>query len=143
MARMAGRTPTFEAVRDLAGSGKPVPAPRPATLADGMTPPFVGALPLAIAKEAAVDNRMVDGAPVMVVASGVNLGPNTGVLVLFSGTVADGAEIYQALVDLKVPVEYMLYPREPHGFVELVNSVEKHAATEVAFARRVCGLDLS
>jgi threonine dehydratase len=32
-------------------AGKPVPAPRPAgTLADGMTPPFVGALPLEIAK---------------------------------------------------------------------------------------------
>ena len=33
-------------------AGKPVPAPRPETLADGMTPPFVGALPLAIAREA-------------------------------------------------------------------------------------------
>jgi threonine dehydratase len=34
-------------------AGKPVPAPRPPdTLADGMTPPFVGALPLAIAREA-------------------------------------------------------------------------------------------
>jgi len=33
-------------------AGKPVPAPRPATLPDGMTPPFVGALPLAIAREA-------------------------------------------------------------------------------------------
>jgi threonine dehydratase len=33
-------------------AGKPVPVPRPATLADGMTPPFVGALPLAIAREA-------------------------------------------------------------------------------------------
>jgi len=34
-------------------AGKPVPSPRPAgTVADGMTPPFVGALPLAIAREA-------------------------------------------------------------------------------------------
>ena len=33
-------------------AGKPVPVRRPATLADGMTPPFVGALPLAIAQEA-------------------------------------------------------------------------------------------
>lgn len=33
-------------------AGKPVPAPRPETLADGMTPPFVGALPLEIAREA-------------------------------------------------------------------------------------------
>jgi threonine dehydratase len=37
-------------------AGKPVPAPRPAgTLADGLTPPFVGALPLAIAREAVDD----------------------------------------------------------------------------------------
>ena len=35
-------------------AGKPVPVARPATLADGLTPPFVGALPLAIAR-AAVD----------------------------------------------------------------------------------------
>ena len=34
-------------------AGKPVPVPRPTeTLADGMTPPFVGELPLAIAREA-------------------------------------------------------------------------------------------
>ncbi len=34
-------------------AGKPVPSPRPSdTLADGMTPPFVGALPLEIAREA-------------------------------------------------------------------------------------------
>lgn len=33
-------------------AGKPIPVSRPATLADGMTPPFVGALPLAIAREA-------------------------------------------------------------------------------------------
>jgi len=36
-------------------AGKPVPSPRPDTLADGMTPPFVGALPLAIAREAVDD----------------------------------------------------------------------------------------
>jgi threonine dehydratase len=33
-------------------AGKPVPAPRPATVADGMTPPFVGALVVEIAREA-------------------------------------------------------------------------------------------
>jgi threonine dehydratase len=33
-------------------AGKPVPSPRPDTLADGMTPPFVGALALGIAREA-------------------------------------------------------------------------------------------
>ena len=33
-------------------AGKPVPAPRPAgTLADGMTPPFVGEIPLAVARD--------------------------------------------------------------------------------------------
>ncbi|HEY0781002.1 MAG TPA: pyridoxal-phosphate dependent enzyme [Thermoanaerobaculia bacterium] len=36
-------------------AGKPVPVTRPATLADGLTPPFVGALPLAIAREAVDD----------------------------------------------------------------------------------------
>lgn len=37
-------------------AGKPVPVARPAdTLADGMTPPFVGALPLGIARELAVE----------------------------------------------------------------------------------------
>ena len=41
-------------------AGKPVPAPRPAgTLADGMTPPFVGALPLEIAREAVDEIVMV------------------------------------------------------------------------------------
>jgi threonine dehydratase len=40
-----GLSPAIEA-------GKPVPVRRPNTIADGMTPPFVGALPLAIAREA-------------------------------------------------------------------------------------------
>jgi threonine dehydratase len=45
LAEGPGLQPALEA-------GKPVPAPRPHdTLADGMTPPFVGALPLAIARE--------------------------------------------------------------------------------------------
>lgn len=39
-----GMTPALAA-------GKPVPVTRPKTLADGLTPPFVGALPLAIARE--------------------------------------------------------------------------------------------
>ncbi|HEX5030010.1 MAG TPA: threonine/serine dehydratase [Candidatus Eisenbacteria bacterium] len=33
-------------------AGKPVPVPRPQTVADGLTPPFVGARPLEIAREA-------------------------------------------------------------------------------------------
>ncbi|HKA24656.1 MAG TPA: threonine/serine dehydratase [Candidatus Eisenbacteria bacterium] len=40
-------------------AGKPVPAPRPATLADGLTPPFVGALPLEVAREALDDIVLV------------------------------------------------------------------------------------
>jgi threonine dehydratase len=37
-------------------AGKPVPAPRPAgTVADGMTPPFVGALPLEIVRRTGVE----------------------------------------------------------------------------------------
>lgn len=41
-------------------AGKPVPAPRPAgTLADGMTPPFVGAIPLEIARRAVDQIAMV------------------------------------------------------------------------------------
>jgi len=39
-----GMTPALAA-------GEPVPAPRPATLADGLTPPFVGAIPLEVARE--------------------------------------------------------------------------------------------
>jgi threonine dehydratase len=38
-------------MRPALDAGKPVPVPRPAdTLADGMTPPFVGAIPLAVAR---------------------------------------------------------------------------------------------
>ena len=41
-------------------AGKPIPVPRPHdTLADGLTPPFVGALPLAIAREAVDEVVMV------------------------------------------------------------------------------------
>jgi threonine dehydratase len=41
-------------------AGKPVPVPRPAgTLADGMTPPFVGALPLEITRRLGVELQTV------------------------------------------------------------------------------------
>jgi len=46
-------------------AGKPVPAPRPPTIADGMTPPFVGALPLEIAREAAVEVVTVTEAEIL------------------------------------------------------------------------------
>ena len=52
-------------------AGKPVPAPRPRdTLADGMTPPFVGALPLEIAREA-VDDIVGGGESEIVEAMGL------------------------------------------------------------------------
>ena len=53
-----GMTPALAA-------GRPVPAPRPATLADGLTPPFVGALPLAIAREALDDIVLVSEAEIV------------------------------------------------------------------------------
>ena len=43
LAEGPGMTPALAA-------GKPVPVPRPRTLADGLTPPFVGAIPLEAAK---------------------------------------------------------------------------------------------
>ncbi|HEU4729440.1 MAG TPA: threonine/serine dehydratase [Kofleriaceae bacterium] len=46
-------------------AGKPVPAPRPDTLADGMTPPFVGALPLAIAREGVDEIALVSEAEII------------------------------------------------------------------------------
>jgi threonine dehydratase len=46
-------------------AGKPVPVPRPTgTLADGMTPPFVGALPLAIVKAFGVEIETVTEAEI-------------------------------------------------------------------------------
>ena len=46
-------------------AGKPVPVPRPATLADGLTPPFVGARPLEIAREALDDIVLVSEAEIV------------------------------------------------------------------------------
>ena len=45
----------LEASRGMTSSlaaGKPIPIPVPKTLADGLTPPFVGSIPLSIAREA-------------------------------------------------------------------------------------------
>ena len=47
-----GMTPALAA-------GKPVPAPRPQTIADGLTPPFVGANPLQAARECVDEIAMV------------------------------------------------------------------------------------
>lgn len=46
-------------------AGKPVTVRRPATIADGMTPPFVGALPLAIAREAVDEVATVTEAEIL------------------------------------------------------------------------------
>jgi threonine dehydratase len=45
-------------------AGVPVPAPRPRTIADGLTAPFVGKLPLAIAREAVDDLAFVTEAEI-------------------------------------------------------------------------------
>jgi threonine dehydratase len=45
-------------------AGKPVPAPRPVTIADGLTPPFVGERPLAVARVALDDIVLVSEAEI-------------------------------------------------------------------------------
>ena len=53
-------------------AGRPVPVPRPAgTLADGMTPPFVGALPLAIARSAVDEILTVSEAAIVAAMKGL------------------------------------------------------------------------
>jgi threonine dehydratase len=46
-------------------AGKPVSAPRKPTLADGLTPPFVGSLPLAVAREHVDEIVLVSEAEIM------------------------------------------------------------------------------
>jgi threonine dehydratase len=46
-------------------AGKPIPVPRPATIADGLTPPFVGALPLEVAREAVDEIVLVTEAEIV------------------------------------------------------------------------------
>jgi threonine dehydratase len=53
-----GMTPALAA-------GKPVPVPRPNTIADGLAPPFVGALPLEIAREALDEIVVVSEAEIL------------------------------------------------------------------------------
>jgi threonine dehydratase len=53
-----GMTPALAA-------GKPVPAPRPATIADGLTPPFVGAIPLRVAREVVDEIVMVSESEIL------------------------------------------------------------------------------
>ena len=90
-------------------AGKPVPAPRPATVADGMTPPFVGALAVEIARESVdaivtvTEEEIREGmrmlatraklyvegagaaATAAILAGKVPLEPGTGVVALVSG----------------------------------------------------------
>ena len=98
-------------------AGKPVPVKRPPTLADGMTPPFVGALPLEIAREAideivmVSEDEILEGmrmlltrAKLYVEASGaaataallagrVSVAPGARVVAMVSGGNADLAQI--------------------------------------------------
>jgi threonine dehydratase len=98
-------------------AGKPVPVKRPPTLADGMTPPFVGALPLEIAREAideivvVSEDEILEGmrmlltrAKLYVEASGaaataallagkVSVSPGSHVVAMVSGGNADLAQI--------------------------------------------------
>ncbi len=53
-----GMTPALAA-------GKPVPVSRPATIADGLTPPFVGALPLEVARQAVDEIVLVSEAEIL------------------------------------------------------------------------------
>jgi threonine dehydratase len=74
-------------------AGKPVPVPRPAgTLADGMTPPFVGALPLEIVKALGVEIDTVEeseiagaAATASLLAGRIDLRPGSLVVALVSG----------------------------------------------------------
>ena len=100
-------------------AGKPVPVSRPPTLADGMTPPFVGALPLQIVQEAVDDIVMVSEAEIIaamkllmtrcklyVEASGaaavaallagkIAIAPNANIVAIVSGGNIDLAQITQ------------------------------------------------
>lgn len=53
-----GMTPALAA-------GRPIPVTRPSTIADGLTPPFVGELPLAIARQALDDILLVTEEEIM------------------------------------------------------------------------------
>ena len=53
-----GMTPALAA-------GKPVPVPRPNTLADGLTPPFVGSLPLEVARQCVDEIVLVSEAEIV------------------------------------------------------------------------------
>jgi threonine dehydratase len=53
-----GMTPALAA-------GRPVPVSRPGTIADGLTPPFVGALPLAVAQQAVDEIVLVSEAEIV------------------------------------------------------------------------------
>jgi len=104
-------------------AGRPVPAPRPAgTLCDGMTPPFVGALPLEIAREA-VDEIVTVSEASVIRAMGLLM---TRAKLVVEGS---GAAATAALLDGKIraaggPVVAIVsganidLPRIPHAFEE-------------------------
>jgi threonine dehydratase len=77
-----GMTPALAA-------GKPVPVTRPKTLADGLTPPFVGAIPLEVAKRHVDEIVLVEEAEI---AAGMRaLFERARLVVEGSGAAATGA----------------------------------------------------
>jgi threonine dehydratase len=70
-------------------AGKPVPVTRPKTLADGLTPPFVGAIPLEVAKRHVDEIVLVEEAEI---AAGMRaLFERARLVVEGSGAAATGA----------------------------------------------------
>lgn len=115
-----GMTPALAA-------GKPVPAPRPSTIADGLTPPFVGAIPLEVARTAleavvlVTEREIVEAmrelmvraklyvegsgaaATAALLAGKVRVGPEDKVVSLVSGGNVDPDRALAAISSLDVP----------------------------------------
>jgi threonine dehydratase len=108
-------------LRTALAAGKPVPVSRPETLADGLNAPFVGALPLGIAKEAldeivgVTEEEVVEGMRSLMVyaklyvegggaaatgallAGKVKLAPNARVVAIVSGGNVDPEKAFAAM----------------------------------------------
>jgi len=108
-------------------AGKPVPAPRPATIADGMTPPFVGAHAVEIARAARVEivtvteDEIVEGmrmlatraklyaegsgaaATAALLSGKISLPPGTAVVAIVSGGNVDLDKFAAAVAPQRAP----------------------------------------
>lgn len=83
-------------------AGEPVPVSRQPTLADGMTPPFVGALPLEIAREAVVEVVTVTESEIIEAMR--MLMTRCKLYVEGSGAAATAAMLHNKVTDLAGPV---------------------------------------